>query len=145
MMKVGIRITVFCLFGVFMLHVSGFAQDAPDTASPGKVTLRVITTPAHARIYINNSFSGISPLTATVDVPGDYVVEARLSRQTTSAQISLTGETLTEVNLTFPPQPFNILALIILLVLTGAGIIVLRRVKSREVIYSTAKNRHIRK
>ncbi len=80
-----------------------------------------------------------------VDVPGDYIVEARLSRQTTSAQISLAGHTHTEVNLTFPPQPINILALVILLVLTGAGIVILCRVRSRVVIYSSEKNRPVRK
>jgi hypothetical protein len=139
------RLQVFCVIGIFLFQSGALAQDAPGTAGAGKATLRVITTPAHARIYINEGYVGTSPLSAKVSVPGDYFVEARLSGQTTSAQISLAGETPAEVNMVFSPQPFNILALVILLVLTAVGMIVLGRVTSREVMYSSAKNKPRRK
>jgi len=139
MMTGGINCTTFFLFCVVVFIPTSFAGDTTAAEPPGNMTLQVITTPAHAKIFINSEYAGISPLVINIPKPGNYYIEARLSNQTVSARITLSGQTLSEVNLAFPPQPFNILAFIILLLLTVVGIVSLRRIKPKEVIYSSNK------
>jgi hypothetical protein len=134
---------ILLIFNIFFLVEFIFAQDKPlapeqDISSFSKqVILKVITSPPHAKIFINSSYYGISPLDIILVGPGDYTVEARLQEQATSAQVSITQEKYAEINLKFSPQPLNIVPFIILSILTGMGILIFKRTKTKEVKYSS--------
>ena len=136
------RIIIFiCLFSLKPII---YADESVDTDRE-EVILKVVTTPPHAKIYINRAYYGISPLTTTIAAPGNYTIEAHLHNQQTAAQISITDEKITEVNLKFAPEPLNIAAFIILLVLTTLGIIVFGRVKTKEAKYSSRERMYLKK
>jgi len=141
-------IIIICLF---FLNSYLYSDEKADTVSQSQshlseeVTLKVITSPPHAKIYINSRYCGISPLTTMVAAPGDYTIEAHLHTKLTTAQISITNEKLTEVNLKFPPGPLNIAAFIILLGITFLGIITFGRVKTKEAKYSSIERLYSKK
>jgi hypothetical protein len=141
-------VIAICLIG---MAVSLSAERGGDSVNSGQassteeVILKIITAPPHAKIYINSAYFGISPLTARVAAYTDYIIEAHLHKQMTTARISIAGEKITEINLKFAPEPLNIAAFIILFVLTVIGVFMFGKVKIKEAKYSSVKRMYSKK
>jgi hypothetical protein len=142
-----IIIIVYLVFLNVSLHGEQGAEslDNGQISLAEEVTLKIMTTPPYAKIYINSAYYGISPLTTKVAAYGDYTIEAQLHEQVTTAHISIADEKLTEVSLKFAPEPLNIVAFIILFVLTVLGALVFGRVRTKEAKYSSIKRMYSKK
>ncbi|MBN1797806.1 MAG: PEGA domain-containing protein [Spirochaetales bacterium] len=150
-MKACVKGQIIIVFCLFLLGFHMYADEQEDAVSEThtdlseEVILKVITSPPHAKIYINSTYCGISPLTTKVAAPGSYTIEARLHKHLTTAYISVIDEKITEINLKFPPEPLNIVAFIILLGMSVISIIVFGRVKTKEAKYSSIERMYSKK
>jgi hypothetical protein len=76
--------------------VQVFATLQPGTVPPPVATAEITSTPSGANVYINNVFTGITPLTFQNVNPGTYSVEIRLDGYT---PYSTTGQVVAGQNI----------------------------------------------
>jgi hypothetical protein len=76
--------------------VQVFATLQPGTVPPVAATAEITSSPSGAQVYINNVFTGITPLTFQNVTPGTYAVEIRLDGYT---PYSTTGQVVAGQNI----------------------------------------------
>jgi hypothetical protein len=76
--------------------VQVFATLQPGTVPPTTATAEITSSPSGAQVYVNNVFTGITPLTFQNVTPGSYAVEIRLDGYT---PYSTTGQVVAGQNI----------------------------------------------